>query len=169
MGDTILLLEDEAIVKIHPTLSRQWSRKGERRLIPSYDNHEKRVVFGSVNPLTGECVTSFWGTINQVGFIEHLNELKNRFSGKNMIICLDNCRSHFTKKVQKFLEQNKNFFLLFLPPYSPDLNPIERLWQVMRKAVTNNTFFRSLDELESAIKDFFDSLAFEEVKLTCAI
>jgi len=154
---------------MHPTLTRQWSRKGERRLIPSYDNHEKRVVFGSVNPLTGEHITSFWETINQMGFIEHLNELKNRFSGKNIIVCLDNCKSHFTKKVQKFLEQNNNFFFLFVPPYSPDLNPIERLWQVMKKAVCHNTFFRSLEELENAIKSFFNVITFDEVKLTCAI
>ena len=99
----------------------------------------------------------------------HLNQLKVDYSGKNLIIVLDNCKSHFTKKVQKFLEANLNVFLLFLPPYSPDLNVIERLWGLIRKRVTNNFLFRSLEEVKEAVGKFLGVLSSDEVKNLCAI
>ena len=82
---------------------------------------------------------------------------------------LDNCKSHFTKKVQKFLEANNNLFLLFLSPYSPDFNVIERLWQILRKAVTNNFLFQSLGEVKFASTKFLQFLSSDEVKKICAI
>ena len=67
------------------------------------------------------------------------------------------------------LETNKNFFLLSLPPYSPDFNVIVRLWQVLRKAVTNNFLFQSLEEVKTAATKFFQFLPSDEVRKICAI
>ena len=169
LGNTVLLFQDEAIAKMHPTLTKCWSRIGERKEIGTVDNHHKRVIFGSVNPFTGKTTLSFGSSINQHWFLKHLDEVKRSYPGKNIIMCLDNCRSHFTKKVRSFLEKNKNFFFLFLPPYSPDLNLIERLWKLLRMRVTHNFLFKSLEELEKSIKEFFEYLSIDEVKKLCVI
>lgn len=60
---------------------------------------------------------------------------------------LDNVRYHHAKLLKPFLEKNKHRIeLLFLPPYSPDLNPMERIWWFMRKKITHNRFLESLQE-----------------------
>lgn len=169
LGDVILLFQDEALIKFHPALSRCWNKIGERKEVQTFDNHGKSAVFGSVNPFTGELIHTYGDTINQIFFLEHLNDIKKNYPDKIIIIVLDNCKSHFTKKVQKFLDANKNFFLLFLPPYSPDFNVIERLWQVLKKAVTNNALFQSLEEVKIAASEFFKFLSTDEVKKICAI
>ena len=51
-----------------------------------------------------------------------------------------------------------NIKLHFLPPYSPNLNPIERLWKVMNEQVRNNRFFKGAKDFKEAINSFFDSI-----------
>lgn len=46
----------------------------------------------------------------------------------------------------------------FLPPYSPNLNPIQRLWKVMNEKVRNNRFFKSAKDFKEAINQFFDDI-----------
>jgi transposase len=58
-----------------------------------------------------------------------------------------------TKKKAKEL----NIELKYLPPYSPNLNPIERLWKVMNEYARNNRFFASAKEFRNAIAEFFDT------------
>ena len=163
------MFEDEALIKFHPELSRRWNKIGERKEIQTFDNHGKSAIFGSVNPFTGELIHTYGNSINQIEFLIHLDEIKQKYPGKTIMIVLDNCKSHFTKKVQKFLDANRNLFLLFLPPYSPDFNVIERLWQILRKAVTNNFLFQSLEEVKIASTKFFQFLPSDEVKKICAI
>lgn len=149
---------------MHPTLAKCWSKIGERKEVGTVDDHRKKAVFGSLNAFTGKVTITFGKSINQHDFLDHLNKIKEDYPGKNILMCLDNCRSHFTEKVQRFLEKNTNFFFLFQPPYSPDLNPIERVWKLLRKRIIHNFLFRSLEDLENAIKQFFESVDIEEIK-----
>ncbi len=164
-----MLFEDEALVKFHPQLSRVWSKIGERREIATVDDHGKCAVFGSVNPFSGEVFHTYGNTINQTIFLTHLNQITERYPENCVILVLDNCKSHFTIKVQKFLEANKKLFLLFLPPYSPDFNVIERLWQRIRKSVTNNFLFRNLDEVKLAVSQYLEFVSSDEIKNLCMI
>lgn len=65
---------------------------------------------------------------------------------------MDNASSHKSHKVKQFVSKCKDRLeLLFLPPYSPDLNPIERVWKNLRYHVTHNIYFETLEFLENAI------------------
>ena len=65
---------------------------------------------------------------------------------------LDNVRYHHAKRLKPILEKyNKRIELLYLPAYSPDLNPVERIWWYMRKKITHN---RYLEKMEDRIKCF---------------
>jgi len=56
--------------------------------------------------------------------------------------------------LQPWLKKNrKTLTLLFLPPYSPDFNPIERVWKLTRRLATHNRFFASLDDVVNAVSD----------------
>jgi transposase len=63
-----------------------------------------------------------------------------------IIIFLDNVRYHHARLLKKFLDLHPKLELIYLPPYSPDLNPIERVWWFMRKKITHNRFLTSLKE-----------------------
>jgi transposase len=61
-----------------------------------------------------------------------------------VILILDNVRYHHAKLFNEFLAKHPELEIMYLPPYSPDLNPIERAWWYMRKSITHNRYLESL-------------------------
>lgn len=71
-----------------------------------------------------------------------------RRRGRRVVVILDNARYHHAKLHAGWRQlQQPHFVLLFLPPYSPQLNPIERVWKLLRKLWLHNRYFPTLDEL----------------------
>lgn len=84
---------------------------------------------------------------NAITFKMFLKKVMHQFKGNKVIMVLDNVRYHHAKVLKPFLEKNKDRIeLLFLPPYSPDLNPMERVWWYMRKKITHNRYTETLSE-----------------------
>jgi transposase len=72
---------------------------------------------------------------------------------------LNNARIHHAKLIQPFLEENqKRLYLMFLPPYSPNLNPIERIWKWMKESVIANRFHKNKNELQKSIDSFLEGI-----------
>ena len=70
---------------------------------------------------------------------------------------LDNAKIHHAKLLQDFLDKNKDRLeLMFLPPYSPNLNKIEELWGWLKDSVINNVFFHSREDIQKAVSKFID-------------
>ncbi|WP_375327543.1 transposase [Candidatus Tisiphia endosymbiont of Nemotelus uliginosus] len=69
----------------------------------------------------------------------------------------DNAGYHKPKKVKEYLVNSK-IELIFLPPYSPNLNPVERLWKFMHRVVTNNKFYHNFAQFSEAIDRFFGNI-----------
>ena len=78
----------------------------------------------------------------------------NETSGKIIHLILDGAGYH-RAQVVKDKAVELNILLYYLPPYSPNLNPIERLWKVMNEQVRNNKYFATAKEFRDAIDDFF--------------
>lgn len=73
---------------------------------------------------------------------------------------LDNARIHHDKLIQPFLREHANQLeLVFLPPYSPQLNIIEGLWGWMKKSVIYNVFFETVDGIRTAVKGFVEEIS----------
>jgi transposase len=71
-----------------------------------------------------------------------------RRRGRRVVVITDNARYHHAKLHAEWRRlQEPDFALLFLPPYSPQLNPIERVWKLLRKLWLHNRYFPALDEL----------------------
>jgi len=69
-----------------------------------------------------------------------------------MVVVLDNARYHHASMLNPFLVSHSDTLLLeFLPPYSPELNPIERVWKLTRRLCTHNQYFPSLDDLVDSV------------------
>jgi transposase len=66
---------------------------------------------------------------------------------------LDNAKYHHAVLHKEWREKNnKNFALLYLPPYSPELNPIERVWKLARRLCTHNRYFENLKQVSNAVE-----------------
>ena len=77
--------------------------------------------------------------------------------GMRMLLIVDNARYHHAILLAPRLRKYRNVLvLLFLPPYSPQLAPIERVWKLARRLATHNRNFATLDELLTVIQACFD-------------
>lgn len=125
-----------------------------------------------MNPNSGQIVISFAEKGNSATFKEHLKKVIKSFHDEKLIIVLDNVRYHHAKKLKPFLEQNRERLeLMFLPPYSPDLNPIERVWWFMRKKITHNRYLHTLKERKAKFWMMFSHYLYpnDDLKNICVL
>lgn len=157
-GQCVVLFGDEATLQRKtPGLIRCWTLKGKQPQIPfELGSHERLHLFGAVDPLRGLVYTRKSQAINSNGFVKFLNQIAKKHPNKMIILVVDNAGWHHSKKVKA--KKPHNIRLLFLTPYSPDLNPIERLWKRLRKDVTHNSFFETNAHLQNALRRFFNYL-----------
>ncbi len=89
-------------------------------------------------------------------FLKQLKRISSR-SGRRVIVIADNVRYHHAALHKQWRELVKpEFQLEFLPPYSPDLNPIERVWKLTRRLATHNRYFSTLEEVIISVELIFD-------------
>ena len=88
-------------------------------------------------------------------FLKRLRQASSR-SGRRVVVIADNARYHHAKLHADWRNnQAPHFVLDFLPPYSPDLNPIERLWKLTRKLCLHNRYFPTLDDVIQSVESKF--------------
>jgi transposase len=114
-------------------------------------------VFGAVNIGSGCLLHQLSDIFNAVTFLDFLKEILSFRTGQRVIhLILDNSRYHHAKLLEPWLDEHKDKIVLdFLPPYSPQLNPIERVWKKTRHDATHNRYFPTLLDLVQAIKFLF--------------
>ena len=90
--------------------------------------------------------------------ITFLKEIKMHYPDAPRVhLILDNSGYHKDEVFQRTANE-QGFTLHFLPPYSPNLNPIERLWKVLNEEVRNNCYFQTAKEFREAIGGFFKQI-----------
>lgn len=94
-----------------------------------------------------------------------LHKLRAANPGKRLLVVLDNARYQRARSVQA-LAKRLHIHLLFLPPYSPNLNLIERFWKFLRKQVLRNTYYATFAEFRSAIQRLLANLTTYRDELT---
>jgi len=129
--------------------------------------------FGAVHLHTGKLLTAFEPKFNADSFQRFLRRLLKRCPrGKRLVVILDNAKYHHARVLRSWLRRHrKHITLLFLPPYSPALNPIERIWKLARRLATHNRYFATLAELVAAVRERFEIWAKPNRQLArlCAI
>src|SRR5215472_13401858 len=86
--------------------------------------------------------------------LDFLKKLENSSSAKTIYVIMDNARANKNKKIEEFLKTSK-IKIRYLPPYSPNLNPIERLWKLMREKKIYNRYYESSVTFFQEIRSFF--------------
>jgi len=92
-------------------------------------------------------------------FLRKLRQSSRR-AGRRVVVITDNARYHHAKLHADWrAEQHPDFTLSYLPPYSPDLNPIERVWKLTRRLCLHNRYFPALDGVVEAVEEHFRAWA----------
>lgn len=114
--------------------------------------------FGAVNLRTGTFVRSLCATFNAATFETVLKTLlRHRSRDTRMVLVLDNARYHHAVLLNPLRRKYRAVLTrLFLPPYSPQLAPVARVWKLARRMATHNRFFATLDDVLTAVSTCFD-------------
>lgn len=131
---------DEADVDLNPRIGLTYMKKGQQTLVLTPGQNVKYYLAGALNPRTGTVLYSHGPRKDSQLFIDLLHVLARRYRRARVInIVLDNYIIHKSQKTRKALEDfGGRIRLHFLPPYSPEHNPIERLWKQLHDNVTRN-------------------------------
>ena len=146
--EVILYFLDEMRYGLMSNYRRTWSKKGKRAIIKNQMEFDNAYLYSAIAPLTGETVQLIgFSTIDSLTTEIFLKELKQKHPNEEVIVIWDNAPFH--KK--KSLADIEGLSILPLPSYSPQLNPVERFFEELRK-LTANRIFSSLKQQEAFIK-----------------
>ena len=165
-----LWCEDEVHFQRHSSLIRMWAPKGQQPRVLSPSVRHKVGFFGALNLKTGSLLTEEAPTFNSETFGDFIRYLLESTQEKVYLI-MDNARWHRAKDLKDLFESNQDRLIrIFLPPYSPELNPVERVWRITRRQVTHNRYFPSIAELRIASVSQFTrwELPNQTLKVLCA-
>ena len=149
---------DECGVDGDPRPRRRWVQPGSKPKVPHLGKHIRRNVVGAVCPQSGEFFSLIFDGVDSAVFQCWLDELAQSVPpkpGVRRILVLDNASWHKVKTLQWH-----HFEPLFLPPYSPDFNPIERLWLRLKADYFTDWIARTgedlMEHLCNALNHFID-------------
>src|ERR1039458_10329649 len=151
---------DEVHFQQHGSRCRMWIAPEIKHPVCLHHPTRKSVgYFGAVNLRTGRLVVQREATVFDgqtfASFLLHLKTASRR-RGRRIVVITDNAKYHHAKLHLPWREaQAKVFSLDYLPPYSPDLNPIERVWKLTRRLCLHNYYFARLDQVCAAVEHQF--------------
>lgn len=126
-------------------------------MIPTPQQPKKHYGIGGVNYHTGETVVIFRRRKRRPQIAEFLQHLLNVHPQETIYVAWDNVNTHQDDEVEAVVRSAAGrLVLMYLPTYSPWLNPIEMLWRHFRREVTHCELFETVKLLLQAAKDFFD-------------
>jgi len=149
-----LFFQDEArFGRINKT-SRCWVPQGQRAVIAQQIIREYIYAFTAACPENGENYSLILPQVNTEAMNIFLENISEHYQNYRIIMVMDKAGWHRSKN----LKVSENIVLMFLPPYSPELNPVEHIWSYIRKTKEfNNNVFNSLNEVEDKLsKALFD-------------
>jgi transposase len=155
-GEMVLAYCDEAgFSQVHPNRSA-WTPKGERHLIPAIRGKRLNVLAAMLS--TGELFSAkIWQSTTAEIFVGFIGLLKEHV-GKKITVIIDNASVHKAKATKPLMDllKKQGVTLYFLPPYSPELNRIEKLWHLM-KYTWMSVKSRDSKTLEADVGDILDN------------
>ena len=156
--------QDEARIGQQGTLTTVWAETGSRPEAVRQTEYEWVYLYAAVNPATGASSAMLAPTVNTAYMNAHLRFISGQVApGGHAVLVLDRAGWH----VAKALAVPANVTLLHLPPYSPKLNPVERVWAFMRGHFLSNRAYKDYDELFDVTGDAWNKLNEQRLKSIC--
>jgi transposase len=161
--DSVLYFSDEMRYGLMSNFRRSWSRVGARAILPQKQVFKNSYLYSAISPTTGD-------DFHLIGFTDmdtqteeiFLKELKKKHPKKHVVVVIDNAPCHRPKVLHAIY----GLTLIYLPSYSPELNPVERYFEELRRA-TANEVFKDMKDLEKRLTKTIKSLTKEKLKQLC--
>jgi len=152
--------QDEARIGQQGTLTRVWGERGGRPRVVRQTEYQWAYVFGAVDPMSGKSSALIAPTVNTELMSEHLKMIcEEAGDDTHVVLVLDGAGWHKARG----LVVPTNMTLLFLPPYSPELMPMERVWAWMRQHDLSNRVFIDAAEIDRACAETWNKLTPERL------
>jgi transposase len=166
----VLLSQDEARFPMVPTLTATLGLKGQRPEVGTWDNKGLLYVLAVVNLVTAavhantlECPRDAKRKTGKsknrrlteafAAHLRHVGRVYPRDEYPRVVLVIDNAPWHAGTPVDDALRDNPHLEFKRLPPYSPQLNPIEQFWRVLRRRATHNRLFDTLADLKRSVRN----------------
>lgn len=149
----------DAVHPCHDTkTSGVWVKKGTDKELPASSGRKRVTLNGAYCTETETAVILEEATADAEALVRLLEQLE-QYQAEGLIwLILDNARQHRAKQVVAWLALHPRVRILYLPPYSPNLNLIERLWLLLHRKLLANQHFRTFSEFRSTVTSFFEVL-----------
>jgi transposase len=145
-------------------LTRRWAPRGSRPTAVKQTEYEWVYLFGAVNPVTGDSSALLAPTVNTAYMNHHLRFISEQVGpDTQVVLVLDQAGWHLSQDLQV----PKNITLLHLPPYSPELNPVERLWASLKSHYLSNRVYEGYDHLLQSCGQAWNQLTPEQFCSIC--
>ena len=156
---------DESRFGTHSKLGHGWFKRGTRTTLPMKLGFENFYVYSAINPMTGDDFTLIAPNVNTICMNIFLAEMSKQLANSKALIVMDCAGWHRSKQ----LIVPNNIKIIYLPAYTPELNPVERFWQYLKANTIRNRFYETIEELENAVCSFIQQLTKEVTKNICSI
>lgn len=168
-------MSDEVHFQLYGSTCRMWiPPEVKDPILLHHPTRESTGYFGAVRLRDGKFAfqredDSFNGE-TFFSFLKHVHRISTR-AGRKVVFVLDNARYHHAKLHRAWREEHAEEFMIeYLPPYSPELNMIERMWKLTRRRCLHNQYFPSLEVVAASVETLFSSWrkANETLRKLCA-
>lgn len=154
------MYQDEAGFGRISQIGKCWAPAGVRPQVPSHYIREYRYCYGAVDAHTGESFFIIAGACHTDWMNEFLHQLSQAYPNDYILLVMDNAVWHKAKALKK----PANIGVEFIPPYTPEMNPIEQVWAAIRKRGFKNKAFKTLDEVIDNLQEVIRGLHWSELK-----
>ena len=162
MEQVDIMFGDQSRFGQQGSLTRTWAKKGTRPRVIKQQEFLSLYVFGAVCPKANYGVSIIVPYFNTEGMNIYLQELSKKIpAGRHCVLVLDNAPVHKSKS----LIIPDNITIIFLPPYSPELNPMERAWLYIKQNWLANSFFDNYDILLNKCCDAWNQFVSQENRI----
>jgi transposase len=146
-----LFFEDESSFAMWGSLFYTWAPRGQQPIVKTTGKRKALKVFGVIEAFTGRLIyQAIEDKLNSESYKTFLRKVLRATQGQ-VIIIHDGSRYHTSKATKDFVASQARLTLFRLPAYSPDFNPIEGLWKIIKKTATHLMYFPTFEDLKKSV------------------
>lgn len=154
---------DEGRFGLRSTTMRIWAEKGKVASIKVMQGFKNFYAYSSVCPFDGENFSLLLPGVNTEFMSIFLEHLSSNFPNLKILLIMDQAGWHKSKELKVY----ENIELIYLPAYSPELNPVEKLWEWIKKECSHNFIYKDLEDLGKAVCIEYQKLTDNDYKRLC--
>jgi transposase len=155
----ILYCEDEASVCLTPLLGKTWAERGKPRKVPVTGARASLSAMSAISPRGRLVFRLHDKRITSVEVIDFLRQLLRQHRGRHVVVVMDQAKPHTSKMTKAFIESRARLHVFYLPPYSPDWNPDEKVWNHLKNHELKAHKATNKDELYELTEEKLDDMS----------